>query len=113
VNKQIAIKTGEVAETREFTESEEARIQEAIRKTGATRDEAVAYIDANDLWSPTLEEVTVPDRKSRSVEAPVNREGATALYKDSFITQGLGAVGGFFDERGRRAKEKLRDNPYG
>ncbi len=113
VDKQIAIKTGEVAETREFTESEEARIQEGIRKTGATRDAVINHLDANDLWSPTLEEVTVPDRKRRSVEAPVNREGATALYKDSFITQGLDAVGDFFDDRGRRAKEKLRDNPYG
>ena len=113
VNKQIAIKTGEVAETREFTESEEARIQEGIRKTGATRDAVINHLDANDLWSPTLEEVTVPDRKRRSAEAPVNREGATALYKDSFITQGLDAVGDFFDDRGRRAKEKLRDNPYG
>jgi hypothetical protein len=113
VNKKIAVKTGEVPETREFTEAEEARIQEGIRKTRASREAVINHLDANDLWSPTLEEVTVPERKRRSGEIPVNPEGATALYKDSFITQGLDAVGGFFDERGRRAKEKLRDNPYG
>jgi hypothetical protein len=113
VNKQIAIKTGEVAETREFTESEEARIQEGLRETGATRDQVINHLDANDLWSPKLEEVTVPNRKLRSGESPVNRTGASAIYKDSFINQGIDAVGDFFDDRGRRAKEKLRDNPYG
>ena len=113
VNKQIDLKTGDVAETREFTESEESRIQEAIRETGATREAAISFIDANDLWSPKLEEVAVPNRKLRSGEIPVNRTGASSVYKDSFITKGVDAVGDFFDERGRKAKEKLRDNPYG
>jgi hypothetical protein len=106
------------AEARVFSESEEAAIAKgmAAAKGTKTREEVIAFIDSRDGWSQLsspLQEVEVTAQR-RPTSLPQDRTSASSIYNDSFLTagaravgDGFGAVGDFFDERGRRAKEKL------
>ena len=97
------------AEARVFSGAEESAIAQGMAASNKSREEVIAYIDSKDGWeelTSSLQEVTVSAKK-RPTSVPRDRTSASSIYGESFVTQGLGAVGDFFDERGRRAKEKL------
>lgn len=96
-------------EARVFSGAEESAIAQGMAASNKSREEVIAYIDSKNGWeelTSPLQEVTVSAKK-RPTSVPRDRTSASSIYGESFVTQGLGAVGDFFDERGRRAKEKL------
>jgi hypothetical protein len=129
-DREIAILSGEEPEARTFNTAEEAAIAQGMRVAVAqgkpmSREAVIAYIDDNDGWEKlaqsSLKEVTVPDRKHRP-SRPRNKTKASSVYEGSILAEGadavynglpsaaeagVRAVGDYFDERGRRAKEKL------
>ena len=83
----IARLTGETPEMREFTEAEEARIQEGVKATGKTREEVIEYLDRIDGWSPKLTQVTVPDRETKEVPMRLaDRADPLEMNRDPLIT---------------------------
>jgi len=80
------------------------------------RDESTGtiYKAIRGKWVPQLEEVKVSARsRSTTYKKPTN------IYSESFVTKGaesvgrfMEGVGEFVEERGQRARDKLKANPY-
>jgi hypothetical protein len=115
----LALVGTEEAQAEAYSSEQEAVIEQGMAK-GASREEVIAYIEANGgfdaaMAGSQLSEVSVPKRDLRSGELPPpkNKTAASSVYGESGITQMLEAIRDGLAAKGERARNKIEDNPYG